>query len=214
MKLWIKAVCVLMILACTVSYGQETRYRVIIKSVVPGAKVYLNDKHRAETPCGFSAGENFKIKISLQKDGYKTWSNIYTVKNDILINQELIPESSELNYSKEYFLSLASEPDNAYVYINDELKGQTPFNASIPSWSKLNITVRNENYQDWNETILMSEQFSERIRLKSTSKSKKKPWYIAGAAIVGGGVVAYFATQKDNGGSGSTNWPQPPARPN
>jgi len=212
-KLSGKAVCFLLIFLCSVSYGQEKRYRVIIKSDVPGAKVFLNDKRRAETPCGFSAGENFKLKISLQKDGYKTWSNIYTVKSDILINQQLIPQSSESNYSTEFLLTINSEPADAYVYINEELKGLTPFSASITSWSKLNISVRKENYKDWNETILMSDEVSKILRLKS-SKSKNKPWYIAGAAVVGGGVVAYFATQKNNDTNGSTNWPQPPARPN
>jgi hypothetical protein len=212
MKLITKTVCILLIFMSAVSFGQEKRYRVIIKSVSPGAKVYINNKFRANTPCGFSAKENFKIKITLQKEGYKTWSNIYTVKNDILINQKLLPTTSKSGYSKAFPLLLDSEPRNAEVYINGELKGSTPFNALIPVWSSVNVTLKKEDFQDWNETILIKNQVSKTVSLKT--KSKNTPWLIAGAAIITGGVLTYFATQQDNGSSSSTNWPQPPTRPN
>jgi hypothetical protein len=205
---------IFLIFLCAVSYAQGKRYRIIIKTDPDSAKVYLNGKFRKNTPCGFSAGENFALKIAIQKQGYKTWSNTYVVQNDIILNQQLILETLGANYTTEYSLRLDSEPSDADVYINGALKGKTPYEASVPVGSLLNVQIGKEGFENWSETITVNEPVEKMVTLKTISKSKNKPWYIFSVALVGGGLITYVALQKDSGGSSTNTWPQPPARPN
>ena len=216
MKICVKAIFILLILLSSISFGQEKRYRLIIRSDPTGAKVFLNDKYRKDTPCGFSAGENFKVKISIQKEGYQVWSKTYVVKDDIIINQHLIKTSNLMNSSEQgqYPLKLYSKPPDADVYINGEFSGKTPCTVSVTAGEELEVVVNKKNYQEWAQTFSINEQTRKTIKLIKISKSKNKTWMYAGAAIAGGGLIAYLATKSSNSNGSGNNWPQPPGRPN
>jgi len=204
-----------MIFVSAIAYGQgRKKYKVVINSNPPDAEVYANGKYLKNTPCGYNIPENFKLKITIQKDGYEIWTKNYVVQSDLIINPKLISLSSGLNSSNSYPLKIDSTPTGADVYINGKFQGTTPYSELVAAGSRLHVVIVKENYKKWDQTIIIDEDIHKTIKLEKATKFKKRYWFIPGVAIVGSGLIYYFTTQNDDGPNDSNqNWPLPPVRP-
>ncbi|MGC9089634.1 MAG: serine/threonine-protein kinase [Caldisericia bacterium] len=123
-----------------------------IESEPVGAKIFIDDKDTGFiTPHSFneiSIGDH-TIKLSLEGfEDYILTTNINQDKN-IKVSLNKIIE-------KVGVLKIQSNPTESDIYINDEYKGKTPMEISLPI-GKYKVKIKNKDYEDWEKEFEVEE---------------------------------------------------------
>jgi len=133
------------------------RGKLKISSTPFEAKVYIDGVLKGETPMvvkDLMAGEHI---LKLIKKGYSEFTKTVFVKS----NQQ-IKENISLGQKAE--LMIASLPTRAQIYINGDLFGTTPKNATLNT-GKYNIVIKQEDYYDKETTVDLDSGDNEELNL-------------------------------------------------
>jgi TolB-like protein len=141
---------------------------------------------------------------------------------------------------KKYVISITSVPAEAVLFINDKEIGKTPFKSTADDGRDLKITIKKENYKDWEQKITVTDNIEIDAKLEITEdykealakqarKEKEKSivkkeggsgkswlWIGGSAAIVAGGAAYFLLSKKEEdkpAGGGSIFPDSPPGRP-
>jgi len=113
-----------------------------------GAKVYINNNLRGQTPLTLGSVLNGDYHVVIQYTGYSDWSQNITVNNNAQTVNATLTAISATNGS----IFLESDPSNADVYINTVFKGKTPVTINI-SRGTYRVVIQKTGYQDWSNRI-------------------------------------------------------------
>ncbi len=133
------------------------RGKLKISSTPFEAKVYIDGVLKGETPMvvkDLMAGEHI---LKLIKKGYSERTEMVFVKSN-----QLITENISLGQKSE--LMIASLPTRAQIYINGDLFGTTPKNATLNT-GKYNIVIKREDYYDKEITVDLGSGDNEELNL-------------------------------------------------
>jgi len=133
------------------------RGKLKISSTPFEAKVYIDGVLKGETPMmvkDLMAGEHI---LKLIKKGYSELTKMVFVKSN-----QLITENISLGQKAE--LMIASLPTRAQIYINGDLFGTTPKNATLNT-GKYNIVIKREDYYDKEITVDLGSGDNEELNL-------------------------------------------------
>jgi len=120
-----------------------------VQSEPQNAEIYINNEYKGKTP--------FEIKLSIGKynlklklTDYDDWQKEVEIKSDeeTSINATL---SKTIITVSEGTLKITSTP-KAYVYINNQLKGQTPLNLKLAE-AEYKVKIYLEGYETYEKTI-------------------------------------------------------------
>ncbi len=120
-----------------------------VQSEPQNAEIYINNEYKGKTP--------FEIKLSIGKynlklklTDYDDWQKEVEIKSDeeTSINATLSKTITTVN---EGTLKITSTP-KAYVYINNQLKGQTPLNLKLAE-AEYKVKIYLEGYETYEKTI-------------------------------------------------------------
>jgi hypothetical protein len=131
--------------AMNVSLQKINIAKVQMISNVEGGKVYVNDAYSGDTPLTLKL-EFGKYKIRVSKEDYTDFIETYNINT---LNFSI---NANLDKERECKLQILSNIKNADVYIDDELKGNTPLNMRI-DFDTYELRVSKEGYMDYIETI-------------------------------------------------------------
>jgi ribosomal protein S5 len=113
-----------------------------------GAKVYINNNLRGQTPLTLGSVPNGNYQVVIQYTGYSDWSQNITVNNNAQTVNATLTAISATNGS----IVLESDPSDAAVYLNTEFKGKTPITINI-SRGTYRVVIQKTGYQDWSNRI-------------------------------------------------------------
>jgi hypothetical protein len=113
-----------------------------------GAKVYINNNLRGQTPLTLGSVPNGNYQVVIQFSGYSDWSQNITVNNNAQTVNATLTAISATNGS----IVLESDPSDAAVYLNTEFKGKTPITINI-SRGTYRVVIQKTGYQDWSNRI-------------------------------------------------------------
>jgi ribosomal protein S5 len=113
-----------------------------------GAKVYINNNLRGQTPLTLGSVLNGDYRVVIQYTGYSDWSQNITVNNNVQTVNATLTAISATNGS----IVLESDPSNADVYLNTVFKGKTPITINI-SRGTYRVVIQKTGYQDWSNRI-------------------------------------------------------------
>jgi ribosomal protein S5 len=113
-----------------------------------GAKVYINNNLRGQTPLTLGSVLNGDYHVVIQYTGYSDWSQNITVNNNVQTVNATLTAISATNGS----IVLESDPSNADVYLNTVFKGKTPITINI-SRGTYRVVIQKTGYQDWSNRI-------------------------------------------------------------
>ncbi len=139
-----------------------------VSSAPSGANVYLDEVYKGTTPLSIKSMAIGKHKLKLEKTGFETWLEIIEInyQETLEVNARL---RSVNNLSTEVSGSLLiiSEPADARVYLDGELKGeQTP--VSIPKISSgvHELEINNDGYLIYYADVTISSGKSNMVSAK------------------------------------------------
>jgi TolB-like protein len=100
--------------------------------------------------------------------------------------------------TEKHLLSITSKPSGAQVLINDKNVGTTPFSVRVPDGMALNIKLKKNAYQTWQQqlTVINDTQLTPELTpvkgAAADTKPGSKTWlYVTlGAVVIGGGIAA------------------------
>ncbi|MGC9125310.1 MAG: PEGA domain-containing protein, partial [Caldisericaceae bacterium] len=98
-----------------------------ITSVPDGADVYINSQKSGITPFNLDNVNPGTYNILVAKDGYAPYTESVTIAKGDQIERNLILQKANT------FIMVTSTPAGCNVYLNDTLKGTTPYSeANLP----------------------------------------------------------------------------------
>jgi hypothetical protein len=170
-------IVILIFIGAMPSFSQDCTAAITIKSDIENATVFINDSF---------LGKGSEIKTELKTGNYKIEVNDCS---------EII-----LNYSFNNKVLINSEPENAYVFINDSLVGFTPLLLSN-KFETLNL--EKPDYKS--KKVSLSEiKSNEKIKLDFTGEDDNESFYestifkiLVGTAVALGASTAYFKLEAD-----------------
>jgi protein phosphatase len=143
------------------------KINISISSTPQGAEVYIDDIKIGITPI-----ENYAIKIGEHK---------------ITLNENSTTTISKSLTPLTGTLQITSNPSGAKVYINDEYKGTTPLDFTLPPGS-YNITLTKEGYEDY--TIISTIQSNKTTTINANLKKKSTAGTLIWRYKTGDGVYS------------------------
>lgn len=210
MKISINAIYILLILLSAVAMAQEEQMADAAGNLASiGQSIFIQQNEQTEAEGQWAVNE-----ISSENQGIKSWGTRFAVSDEINLKNALALAPAQKKKRKRVAFRLYSEPPGADVIIKGKVRGQTPYGLRVPQGATLEVTVSMSGYEPWMEVITFDENIKKTAVLKKKSGFSKKYFYLSGAAIVGTGVIYYFATKDDESGDKNNNWPTPPTRPN
>ncbi|MGM0650605.1 MAG: PEGA domain-containing protein [Bacteroidota bacterium] len=102
--------------------GKTGKLDVITEPIA--AEIYLDNEKYGTSPQTIKDLLVGDYQLELRKNGYGTYEEIITIKED-----ETLEIEKELESGRE--IKITSTPGDASVYINDKLQGKTPFKADL-----------------------------------------------------------------------------------
>ena len=175
-RIMIKLPVVLVILVilslafCISSYAQPLAYGSLsIDSNPRGARVYLDNNYKGETPLSLKNISVGQYSLKLLLPGYEEWNStvavlpILTVK----VSTDLVPNAQNDTGS----IAVDSNPRGARVYLDNAYKGQTPINLRDISVGRHSIKLLLSGYQEWTREISVSRSQTARVSVDLTSQS-------------------------------------------
>ncbi|NTU48418.1 MAG: PEGA domain-containing protein [Syntrophobacteraceae bacterium] len=120
----------------------------------PGAQVFVNGTPEGKTPVGLELplGDH-SVRMALS--GFKDWEQKITLQEDkeYPVSAELTPTAE----AKLATLKVDTTPAGVAIYVNDELRGRSPLEVSLPLGKYL-VRMRLDGYMDWVEVVQLGEE--------------------------------------------------------
>ena len=157
-------------------YAQQLRYGALsINSNPSGARVFLDNQYKGDTPLTIKDVPVGQYSIKLVLSGYEDWSSsvavlpILTVK----ITADLVPLAKPSVGS----IAVNSNPQGARVYLDNAYKGQTPLNLRDIPVGRHALKLVLADYQEWNSEITITS--SQTVRIFADLESQRATGSIA-----------------------------------
>ena len=115
-----------------------------VTSEPSGANIYLDGRHKGETPYTITEVYPGHYTIKLTLEGYEDWTKgvDVTAGEEVEVDcEELTPILSAIN--------VTSEPTGASIYLDASHKGETPHTITEVSWGHHTINLSLEGYLNW-----------------------------------------------------------------
>lgn len=144
--------------------AQQLRYGSLrVESDPSGAKVFLDNDYKGETPLNLKEISVGQYSLKLILSGYEEYNStiailpILTVK----LSVDLVPEPQ----AQDAYGSIAvnSNPQEARVYLDNAYKGQTPVNLRELPVGRHTVKLLLPGYQEWSREITVSPSQTARI---------------------------------------------------
>lgn len=131
----------------------------LIINTIPAvnAEVRINETVRGNTPATITALESGNYKVNLLADRflpYETEITIEGMDRQQTLTAELIPAWGNV--------SLDTQPVGADVFVDDELRGNTPLTTEILQ-GEHNLRIKLPGYKDWRKAIRITANVSQSI---------------------------------------------------
>lgn len=127
-----------------------------INSNPSGAKVYLDNDYKGETPLNLKNISTGQYSLRMSLTGYEDWTSTVVVLPilTVRISADLVPLPKE---EKDYgSISVNSNPQDARVYLDNAYKGDTPLNLRDISTGRHNLRIKLSGYEEWVSDITVS----------------------------------------------------------
>jgi hypothetical protein len=123
-----------------------------ITSRPEGAEVYLDDDFRGRTPLTLEelVPGSYRLKVTLE--GYQEWGRTVVVRAGVITS--VIAELTALPLLTGS-LSIASQPEGAEVYLDDDFRGPTPLTLEELAPGSHQLKVILGGYQEWSKTVVV-----------------------------------------------------------
>jgi len=142
---------------CISSYAEQLKNGSLsISSNPKGARVFLDNDYKGETPLDIKNIATGQYSLKLVLPGYQEWTStvivlpVLTVK----ISTDLVPKE-EPDYGS---ISVNSNPQGARVYLDNAYKGDTPLNIRNVATGRHSIRIMLSGYEEWSRDITVSSQ--------------------------------------------------------
>ncbi len=120
---------------------------IAITSVPDGADVFLNDKKQGVTPFNLDNLNPGTYNLNVSKDGYILYSEQVTIAKGDTIQRDLVLTKADT------FISITTIPPGCSVYIDDVLKGTTPYTGANLSPGIYQLRLEYEGYLTFSSEI-------------------------------------------------------------
>ena len=147
----------------------ESEYGSIYVSTSPsGARIHLNDQYQGLSPIALSGLRAGSYSIDAEMDGYETSETTVYVTAGSTKNVYLTLVSPGS-------VSVESSPGDAYVYVNGNLVGKTPYVVTGLSSGDHEFMVTMNGYYNWKKTVnvVEGEQISLYAVLQSIDRTQE-----------------------------------------
>lgn len=125
----------------------ESEYGSIYVSTSPsGARIHLNDQYQGLSPITLSGLRTGSYSVDAEMDGYETAETTVYVTSGTTQNVYLTLVSPGS-------VSVESNPTDAYVYVNGEMVGKTPYVVTGLSNGNHEFMVTMNGYYNWKKTV-------------------------------------------------------------
>lgn len=190
---------------------------VTIQSTPTKATVWIDGVMEGVTPLtkNLALGPH-KVRISMEN--YEVWEEeVSIVKGKNQVNPKLHPAPVSKQKVK---ATIKSKPLGATVYIDGIMEGTTPLTQKL-TLGLHNVQISLENYNDWEKEVTIGKgknQINPKLTPVPNPEPEMKPqpmpepivekekkgghktiYLIGGAALVGGGALAYLLLNKESG---------------
>ncbi|NLI80247.1 MAG: PEGA domain-containing protein [Deltaproteobacteria bacterium] len=128
--------------------------RLKLQSTPPGAEVFVNGVGEGKTPLGLELPLG-KHSVRMQLAGYEPWEEAV-----LLTEAREYPLSAEMKKIVRPGLAtgkIDTNPAGASVYVNNELKGKTPLELSLPL-GQYHVRMQLSGYLDWVDVVKWEEE--------------------------------------------------------
>ncbi|MFZ4622547.1 MAG: PEGA domain-containing protein, partial [Bacteroidota bacterium] len=143
-----------------------------VTSNVTGAAVYVNGDRAGLTPAEVDISEFGPTSVTVRADGY--------FDNSTSVNILSESESVSLDLQKASKLIINSNPEGAFVYMNDSLVGYTPLIIPKIQQSQYQLTLKKPDYNDYRTRIDLSQ--NDQMTVEHSLEKKKSSVSLVGAA--------------------------------
>jgi hypothetical protein len=147
----------------------ESEYGAIFVSTSPsGARVHLNDQYEGLSPITLSGLRPGSYSIDAEMDGYETSkATVYVTAGST--------KSVYLTLVSPGSVSVESNPSDAYVYVNGDMVGKTPYVVTGLSSGNHEFMVTKNGYYNWKKTVnvVEGEQLSIYAVLQSIDQTQE-----------------------------------------
>ena len=144
----------------TTPYGPSGPYGTIfVESSPPGAVIYLNDENQGRAPVTITGLWPGSYSISAELAGYEKYTSATTISGPTRssVYCQLVPDNSGNG------LYVMSTPDKAKVYLDGNLKGETPIMLSDTDSGSHTLVVKQPGYDEWKLTVVVPESGTKTI---------------------------------------------------
>ena len=187
--------------------------RISVRTAPAGAEVLIDGKLAGVTPLIEAEIAAGTYKVAVQKTGFIGQELVVTLKPGEEQSHYLDLAEEVLGYN----LKITSTPAKAEVWVNGKGVGRTPFLQRYTPNSQVDVVIKLEGYNDWQQSYVMNQDLSLVVNLNDSrvagvakQGSSRKWLYIAGGGAVAVGTVAAIVLSGGDGGSGN-NEPGIPA---
>ena len=152
----------LFFLFCISSYAEQLKNGSLsISSDPKGARVFLDNNFKGETPLDIKNITTGQYSLKLVLPGYQEWTSTIIILPvlTVRISADLVPKE-EPDYGS---ISVISNPQGAKVYLDNAYKGNTPLNIRNVATGRHNIRIMLSGYEEWSRDITVSTSQVERI---------------------------------------------------
>lgn len=129
----------------------QSEYGSVYVSTNPsGARIHLNDQYQGVSPITLSGLRPGTYSIDAEMDGYESSeTSVYvTAGTTKHVYLTMVSPGS---------VSVESSPTDAYVYVNGDMLGKTPYVVTGLSGGSYEFTVTKNGYFNWKKTVTVGE---------------------------------------------------------
>ena len=158
----ILAITFLFFVLCISSYAEQLKNGSLsISSDPKGARVFLDNNYKGETPLDIKNINTGQYSIKLVLPGYQEWNSTVIVLPvlTVRISADLVPKE-EPDYGS---ISVNTNPQGARFFLDNAYKGDTPLNIRNVATGRHNIRIMLSGYEEWSRDITVLSSQVERI---------------------------------------------------
>jgi len=133
-----------------------------------GARVHINDIYQGLSPLTVSSLRAGSYRVEAEHDGYqKAESNVYVTAGTI--------QNVYLTLQSPGSVSVTSNPTDAFVSLNGQIVGRTPYVITGLSTETVEISVTKNGYYNWKQSVNVYDggQVSVHAELQSIDQSQE-----------------------------------------
>jgi hypothetical protein len=139
----------------TVNAQQLKSGALSINSNPKGARVYLDNNYKGETPLDLKNISTGQYSLRMTLAGYEDWTSTIVVLPilTVRISADLVPLPEAAEEEEYGSISVNSNPQGARVYLDNAYKGDTPLNIRNVATGRHNIRMMLSGYEEWTSDI-------------------------------------------------------------